>query len=430
LKEVSGLESETFLILLGGLLVLAFLAEEAFRRLRLPPVLVLMACGLILGPATGLLPAERFSAVAPHFGALAFLLILFEGGLDLNLTAVVSRLRAGLALAAIGFGAAALAAGALATAAGLAPDQAVVLAVVVAPISGAIVLPLASRLGLREEVRTLVVLEAALADVLGVLAMTLLKQLHAGGGWAGLVALGSLMAALFSILLAVAAGLLWPRVLRRLGDRRFVDVLTFGGALAMWGFVEMLGASGALAVLVLGVTLANEREFLDAVGAQVEPVASVTGDAVKRLHLFTAQLTFLVRTFFFVFLGVVIEFGSLRLSRALLAMGFVALFVCVRRLVIDGLEASGAFALSEQEKRTVWLMQPRGLVSAVLAIEASHLGVDDGSFLGVVFLVILATNVLLVLVAGGRQGEVTAAVPAAAGPEQPPFRPSPRAAPG
>ena len=416
------MESETFLILLGGLLVLAFLAEEAFGRLRRPPVLVLMACGLILGPATGMLPVERFSAVAPHFGALAFLLILFEGGLDLNLIAGVSRLRAGIALAAIGFGSAALAAGALATAAGLAPEQAIVLAVVVAPISGAIVLPLASRLGLREEVRTLVVLEAALADVFGVLAMTLLKQLHTGGGFAGLVALGSLMAALFSILLAAAAGLLWPRVLRRMGDRRFVDVLTFGLALAMWGFVEVLGASGALAVLVFGVTLANERELQDAVGAQAEPVASVTGDAVKRLHLFTAQLTFLVRTFCFGFLGGMVEVADLRLSRVLLAVGFVALFVAVRRLVIDGLEAGGAFAFSETEKRTVWLMQPRGLVSAVLAIEASHLGVDDGSFLGVVSLVILVTNVLLVLVAGGRQREATGAVPAAADFERPPSR--------
>ncbi len=416
------MESQTFLTLLGGLLVLAFLAEEAFGRFRLPPVLVLMACGLILGPATGLLPVARFSAVAPHFGALAFLLILFEGGLDLDLTAVVSRLRAGLALAGVGFGAAALVAAALAMAAGLAPEQAVVLAVVVAPISGAIVLPLASRLGLREEVRTLVVLEAAFADVLGVLAMALLTQLHTGGGVAGLLAVGSLLAALFSVLLAAAAGLVWPRVLRRLDGRRFVDVLTFGLALAMWGFVEMLGASGALAVLVFGVTLANEREILGAVGAQAEPVASVTDDAVKRLHLFTAQLTFLVRTFFFVFLGVVVEFSHLRVSRALLAMGLVALFVAVRWLVIDALEARGAFTLSVREKRTVWLLQPRGLVSAVLAIEASHLGVDDGSFLGVVSLVMLATNVLLVLVAGERRDEATAAWPAAAGPGQPPAR--------
>lgn len=33
-----------FLALLGGLLVLAFVAEGAFNRLRVPPVLVLMAC--------------------------------------------------------------------------------------------------------------------------------------------------------------------------------------------------------------------------------------------------------------------------------------------------------------------------------------------------------------------------------------------------
>jgi cell volume regulation protein A len=216
---------------------------------------------------------------------------------------------------------------------------------------------------------------------------------------------GSLLAALFSIVLAAIVGVVWPRALRRLGDRRFVDVLTFGVALGMWGCVELLGASGALAVLVFGVTLANERELLEAVGLSSEPVADVTGDAVKRLHLFTAQLTFLVRTFFFVFLGVVVRFSDLPWDRALLALGFVALFVGSRRLVLDYLEGTGVLALHEGEKRTVWLLQPRGLVSAVLAIEATHLGFADGSFLGIVSLVIVVTNILLVFVSKRRPPE-------------------------
>ena len=284
------MESGTFLILLGGLLVLAFLAEEAFGRLRLPPVLVLIGCGLLLGPGVKLLPPERFAEVAPHFGALAFLLILFEGGLDLELHQVLGRWRAGLFLALASFAVALAAVTLVAVAFGMPPGQSLVLGVVLAPISGAIVIPLAGKLGLDEKVRTLMVLEAALADVLGVLGIVLAGQLIKGGGLAGLLALGSLLAALFSVLLAAGLGLLWPRVLRWLGDRRFVDVLTFGVAMVLYGVVEQPGASGALAVLVFGLTLSNEQPLLHMLHLREAPVVGVTRRAVHRLHGFIGEL--------------------------------------------------------------------------------------------------------------------------------------------
>ncbi len=314
-RRVPTWRADSFIILLGGLLVLAFLADEAFRWLRIPSVLVLMGCGLLLGPVFHLLPAEEFTRVAPHFGALAFLLILFEGGLDLDFRTVLGRLAPGAALALFGFLAAFALASIVARVGGLpwgsggrsresswrrsrAPSSC----------------PCRGRLGLRQEVRTLVVLEGALADVLGVLGLGLAVQLHTGGGLAGLVALGSMLAALFSVGLAGIAGLLWPRLLRELGDRRYVHVLTFGVALVLWGAVELLGASGALVVLTFGLTLGNEGEILRTIGLDPAPVADVATRVVAAQHEFIAQLTFLVRAFFFVFLGVVVRFEALLLG--------------------------------------------------------------------------------------------------------------------
>lgn len=400
------MESDTFLILLGGLLVLAFLAEEAFARLRLPPVLVLIGCGLLLGPGLKLLPAERFSEVAPHFGALAFLLILFEGGLDLELHQVLGRWRAGLLLAVVSFTLALATVALVAVGFGLPLAQALVLGIVLAPISGAIVIPLAGKLGLAEEVRTLMVLEAALADVLGVLGIVLAGQLVTGGGLAGLLALGSLLAALFSVLLAAVLGLVWPPVLRRLGDRRFVDVLTFGLALVLYGVVELPGASGALAVLVFGLTLANERRLLHLLRLVEEPTAAVTRRAVQRLHGFIGELTFLVRAFFFVFLGVVVQFAHLPIAQYLQALLVLGGFLLARWLSLRILQPGVLQTIDADARRTLLLVQPRGLVSAVLAIEAAHLGLDaGGTFLGLASLLILATNVLLMVGARGRRRE-------------------------
>ena len=389
--------TETFLIVLGALLVLAFAAEGLFSRLRLPPVIVLMASGLLLGPGLHLLPPERFVEVAPHFGALAFLLILFEGGLDLNVDAVLTRLRAGLVLALLGFAVAVAIALVGALLMGMPPVTGVALAIALAPISGSIVLPLVWRVSLRDALRTVVVLEAALADVLAVLAMGMMARLITGGGLAGLLAVGSLVAALFSVGVAVGAGLLWPRVLRRFGEHRYLDALTLGLALILWGAAETLGASGALVVLVFGITLANEAALLAKIGLPEHGAAAVAAETVAGLHVFIAQLTFVVRAFFFVFLGVVVTFGEMPARRYLVA-GAVGLFlVAGRRAVLWYLERRGVLVLSAGEALPLSLLQPRGLVSAVLAIEAAHLGFDgDGAFLGVVSLVIVVTNLLLV----------------------------------
>lgn len=396
------MDTHIFMILLGLLLVVAFLTEAAFARLRIPSVLVLLACGIVLGPVTGILPAQRFTEVAPEFGALAFLLIIFEGGLDLDVRTAIRQARAGLGLAGVGFLAAFVLVMTAGVVFGLSVPHAAVLAVVLAPISGSILLPLAGQLGLRDEVRTVIVLEAAVADVVAVLAMTLVARLQSGGGLAGLLALGSVVITGATVVAAGALGLVWPRVLRRLGEARFVDALTFGVAMTLWGLAEVPGASGALAVLVFGLTLANEPQLLDASRSGRPSLAEVARDAVQRLHGFIAQLTFLVRAFFFVFLGVVVQFTHLPLKGYGLAATVVALLVVGRWLSIDFVESRGAVALSADERVGLIMLLPRGLVSAVLAIQAGRLGFDSGGlFLGVASLVIVLTNV--VLIAGARR---------------------------
>jgi hypothetical protein len=73
-----------FFGLLGGIVVLAFLANRLAGWARVPDVLVLMAAGMLLGPVFHLLDPSKFESVAHGFCALALILILFEAGLDLE----------------------------------------------------------------------------------------------------------------------------------------------------------------------------------------------------------------------------------------------------------------------------------------------------------------------------------------------------------
>lgn len=394
--------AHVFLALLGGLLVLAFVAEGLFSRWRVPPVLVLMACGFFLGPVFKLFPAAAFLEVAPHFGALAFLLILFEGGLDLHLPDVIHRLSTGVKLASVGFFVAALLGAGTGLAFGWSLEKAVLFGLVIAPISGAVVLPLAPRLGLPQGLTTLVVLEGALADVFGVLGVSVALQFLTGGGLAGLLALGSLAAAAFSVLLALVVGLVWPWALRALREHNYLDVLTFGVALALWGVVETLGASGALAVLAFGLTLANEREILTLLRFSGARVVELAPDTTDSLHKFIGQLTFLVRTFFFVFLGVVVQLQEANWAWFGVALATMALLVLGRRQVLAGFARSGALPMEKADFLTVWMLQPRGLVNAVLAMEASH-KLGGLHLLPVVSIIIVVANLLVVVGVRGRR---------------------------
>ena len=94
----------TFLAVLGGLLALAFVANRLFHLTRIPDVIVLLAVGLLLGPIFGWVQPAAFRTFTDALGTLALILILFEGGLDLNLRDTIRHFPGGVLLAFLGYG--------------------------------------------------------------------------------------------------------------------------------------------------------------------------------------------------------------------------------------------------------------------------------------------------------------------------------------
>ncbi|MGB6596467.1 MAG: hypothetical protein WBE70_05020, partial [Candidatus Acidiferrum sp.] len=64
-----------FFALLGGLLVLAFLANRLVRFTGVPDVIILMATGVLIGPVLHWVNPDVFRGVTQGFGSLALILI-------------------------------------------------------------------------------------------------------------------------------------------------------------------------------------------------------------------------------------------------------------------------------------------------------------------------------------------------------------------
>ena len=122
------------------------------------------------------------------------------------------------------------------------------------------------------------------------------------------------------LLLAVAggilAGMLWSYLLPLLSEQRFWHVLTFGAVLLVYAGIHALQGNNLVGVLVFGMTLANYRSLrkeLD--GASSErtdwfseiPVKGKTESHTHgQMQTFHGELAFLIRTFFFVLLGMLV----------------------------------------------------------------------------------------------------------------------------
>ena len=92
-----------FAALIGGIIVLGVIGDFLFTKTKIPTPIILMLAGIALGPATNILQSDIFFEIAPYFGTFALILILFEGGLDLEFDLVIRQFSSALLLGFLSF---------------------------------------------------------------------------------------------------------------------------------------------------------------------------------------------------------------------------------------------------------------------------------------------------------------------------------------
>ena len=75
--------------LVGVTILIGFLGTRLFKRTGIPELVPVLVLGLLIGPVLGLVEAEPLIDLAPAFGAIALVIILFNAGLNLDLYRVL-----------------------------------------------------------------------------------------------------------------------------------------------------------------------------------------------------------------------------------------------------------------------------------------------------------------------------------------------------
>lgn len=255
-------------VLLGA----AILVLLVSHRLRLPVLVGFLLTGMLIGPSGLALISDVGSVELSAEIGVVFL--LFTIGLELSLVQLRELSRAFWVGGSIQtFGTIALVVG-VALVAGFPLTTALVLGLIAAPSSTAVVLKLYRDRRELEAPQGRAALGVLLfQDVLLVPMLVVLPLLAARGGKLGDHALRLLVAAVLGAVAFVVARRLLPRMLDRVARTRAREVFLFGALFACLGLAyltEKLGFSLALGAFVAGL-LAAESDYRSQVIADVEP---------------------------------------------------------------------------------------------------------------------------------------------------------------
>lgn len=377
-------EAHVILLAAGVVIFLGVAGEAFFKKTGIPDVAFLMILGVIIGPVLGLIQPEAVIQVVPYFAALALIIIMFDGGLNLDIKHVIKTAHFSFTLAILGF---ILSVVMITLAAHFALGwlwlESILLGSIVGGSSSAIVFGLVRNVKISEETKSMLSFESALTDILAtIIAFILFEAVLAGHFDIQTLQETIGRAIVVGLVLGFGVGIPWMYVSTKLGNAQHGYMLTLGVLFVLFFLANSFGESGALTALVFGLMIGNKSHL-----------AKILRFKLPRIELDDPthnQLTFLVRSFFFVFVGLMASFGQIEY---LIFGVLMTIAVYFGRLVVGKITLTKRF--SRLDRAVTNSMIPRGLAAAVLATYPITMGLPNAdAYPQLVFFIILSSVVI------------------------------------
>ena len=387
--------AHVILLAAGVVIFLGVAGESFFKKTGIPDVAFLMIFGVIIGPVFGIIQPEAVIEVVPYFAALALIIIMFDGGLHLDIKHLVKTAHFSVTLAVLGF---ILSVVIITLAAHYALGwlwlESILLASIVGGSSSAIVFGLVRNIKISEEVKSMLSFESALTDILAMIVAFILFEAVLIGHFDIQTLQETLgRAVVVGLVLGFGVGIPWMYVSTKLGNAQHAYMLTLGILFVLFFLANEFGESGALTALVFGLMLGNKRHLSRILKFKLPKI-----EADDPTH---NQLTFLVRSFFFVFVGLMASFGQIE---------YVVFGILVTIVVFGGRIFVGTITLTKRfsklDKAVTNSMIPRGLAAAVLATYPVTMGLSNGGAYPQIIFFIILSSVIITTIGLGKSKKI------------------------
>jgi len=239
------------LIAISIVIIIGFLSSYQFNRTGFPGILFLIFLGFLFGPVFNIIKVEEVAIFAPYLTVLATILILFEGGLAMNIRETIRGTPRALLLTILVFVFSTIGVAFFMVLIGFDILYGTLLGIMISGNSAAVIIPIVHRIQVSQEAVSVVTLESTLNNVFNIVSfLAIVGIIEAGTVDLSFVVQG--IAARFSVgaVIGIIIGVFWLNILVKIRKETFAYMLTVAILLLSYYLSEYLGGNGALTSLL------------------------------------------------------------------------------------------------------------------------------------------------------------------------------------
>ena len=385
------------LFVLPLLIIFSYLFDAFSRKTKFPSVILLMATGIIFRFFISFSGYDDFAFLnnlIPVLGTVGLILIVLEGAIELE----INRKKMPLILKGFLAALVILIANIFAlqwvfeNIFGIQNTIAVLFAIPLSIISSAVAIPSAASLIDKE--REFIIYESTFSDILGIMIFNYaIRQFESEQVLLGAEPLISLV---LQILGVIMISLLITYVLFRLMqqiDHNVKFFLILALLILVYAFGKLLHLPALVTIFIFGIFMSNVKSLLPRFLRKYLDL-DATRKEIQEFHILTAESTFLVRTFFFLFFGFSIQLSNFKS----IIPFFYGLIIFLIMFLIRYMYIT--FTTLKIKPSPLVYMSPRGLISILLFIQlkdVSFISLDQSPIDERVLLIVILSSMLVML---------------------------------
>ena len=383
----------TVFYVIAVIMLLSFIGEAVSRKILLPSMILLIALGIICGPVLQIFDYDSLKGMVSIIAPLTIAFIGFESGLKMGFYEVIEQSRRAVILSVLGF---------LITFAvvslflhfifSLEWSYAFLLSSAWSGVNTATVESVCNYLRLKERTRATLIISSLVDDAI-VIVVTLMIlnyiRLEEVSLSEGITAISSNFC--ISIFVGVILGFVWMNLLYLSRKIEYTYTFTLAALLLVYSLTESLGGTGGIASFLFGVVLGNSSSLASALKLKLKrDELTRLSDLIEHFH---SELTFIIRSFFFTFIGLIYMFTGV--NELILGFG-ISLLLHFSRFITVGVGTIGSPLRSDFP--AIGVIVGKGVAAAAMSTLPLAYNLPNATiYTSIALNVILFTNVISIL---------------------------------
>ena len=393
------MDVSSILIVLPLLIIFSYLFDIFARRTKFPSVILLVLTGIIARFISSYYGYDNFQfldSLVPVLGTIGLILIVLEAALELEIKKekteiIVKGFLAAFVILVINIILVSLF---FENVIGLSYPNSVIYAIPLSIISSAVAIPSAT--GLITKNKEFVVYESTFSDILGIMIFYYcIRQAEKAEPLIGVEPIVTLLGQIILIIIiSIAITYLLFLLIQRIEHHvKFFLIL----ALLILAYEigkDFLKLPSLVLIFIFGIFLSNFTNLIPKSLKKYIKTDDVKKSDLHEFHLLTAESTFLVRTFFFLFFGFSIPLDSfVEFEPYIIGATVLLIMYGVRYFYL-------ALVLNDEESKPLLYFSPRGLITILLFLSISDYDIQKSNIIDEKVLLVIIIASMLIMIQG------------------------------